>query len=126
MRKGQVREQLPWKMEKIIEKAMNLVAKKNSMDPGNCISFPFISDSNTVTRIANLGVSMGRDSSVMSSVTSLKNIEIDRLKVSAKNISGSNRSSSPKINLDEEEEDLLDAQLSQICENFNECARGGT
>ena len=63
---------------------------------------------------------MGRDSSVMSSITYLKNIEIDRLKVSAKNIVASNRSSSPKINLDEEEKDLLNAQLNQICGNFNE------
>jgi len=63
---------------------------------------------------------MGRDSSVMSSITYLKNIEIDRLKVSAKNIVASNRSSSPKINLDEEEKDLLDAQLNQIYGNFNE------
>jgi len=29
----------------MMEKAMNLVAKKNSLEPGNCLSFPSISDS---------------------------------------------------------------------------------
>ncbi|OEL34808.1 hypothetical protein BAE44_0004172, partial [Dichanthelium oligosanthes] len=66
-------------------------------------------------------VSMGRDNSVISSsVTSIKNIEIDRLKVSARNNSISNKSSSPKINLDEEEEDLIDAHLYHICGDFYE------
>jgi hypothetical protein len=44
----------------MIKKAMNMVAKKNSLEPSNCPSFPSISDSNIVSRIANLGVSMGR------------------------------------------------------------------
>ena len=76
----------------MVEKVINLVAKKNSLEPRNCPSFPSISYSNIVSRIANLGVSMGRDNSVISSVTSLKNIEIDRLKVAAKLNVGSNRS----------------------------------
>ena len=55
---------------------------------------------------------MGTDNSVLSSVISLKYIELDRIKVSAKHNASSSKSPSPKINLDEEEEDLLDAQLN--------------
>jgi hypothetical protein len=106
-----------------MEKTMNLAAKKNSLEPGNCLSFPSISDSVISSRVANIGVSMGRDNRViLSSVTSLKNIEIDRLKLSGKNNCCSSKVSSPKINLDEEEEDILDAHLHHICGGFVESA----
>ena len=62
--------------------------------------------------ITSLGVFLGTDNSVLSSVISLKYIELDRIKVSAKHNASSSKSPSPKINLDEEEEDLLDAQLN--------------
>uniref|UniRef100_A0A0Q3QPG3 DUF4283 domain-containing protein n=1 Tax=Setaria italica TaxID=4555 RepID=A0A0Q3QPG3_SETIT len=62
-------------------------------------------------------IQLTQDNSVTSSVASLKNIEIHRLKVSAKNNADNNKSSSPKINLDGEEEDLLDARLNHLCGN---------
>uniref|UniRef100_K3ZMC1 DUF4283 domain-containing protein n=1 Tax=Setaria italica TaxID=4555 RepID=K3ZMC1_SETIT len=98
---------------KIMEKAMNLAAKRNSLEPDSIIS----------SRVANIGVSMGRHNRViLSSVTSLKNIEIDRLKLSGKKDGCSSKVSSPKINLDEEEEDLLDAHLHHISRDFEESA----
>lgn len=100
---------------KILEKAMNLAAKKNSLEPGNCLSFPSISDSTIATRIANVGVSLGRDDSViLSSITSIKNLEIDRFNVSAK-CNSNNKSTSPKINLDE---DMLEEVYDHICSDL--------
>jgi hypothetical protein len=66
---------------------------------------------------------MGRDNRViLSYVTSLKNIEIDRLKLSEKINCCSSKVSSPKINPDEEEEDHLDAHRHHICGGFEESA----
>ena len=64
---------------------------------------------------------MGRDNSVISSsITSIKNIEIYRLKVLAKEKGIINNSPSPKINLDEEAEDVLDACLNHVYWDFEE------
>lgn len=116
----------------MIEKAKNLIRKKNLVDSnhstttdihdlGILLSFTSNSDHDISSKVVNLGISMGRNKSIIdSSITVIKNIEIDRLKVAAKEKLNKNKSISQNINLVEEDEDQLDALLDHACGNFQE------
>jgi len=109
----------------MLEKAMTLVAKKNSMDlgmslatAGTSTSFLSFSDSRISSKLSNLGISMGRDDKLIkSSIVSIQNIEIDRLVVSGKKrLENKNK----LINLVDDDEERLDAILGHVCGNSNE------
>jgi hypothetical protein len=90
-------------------------------DLGILLSFTSNSDHDISSKVVNLGISMGRNKSIIdSSITVIKNIEIDRLKVAAKEKLNKNKSISQNINLVEEDEDQLDALLDHACGNFQE------
>lgn len=67
--------------EHTLAKTERMAAKRN-LECSGTNSFTSMSNSQIETRVSNLGVSLGRDSSeINSSVISRKNIEIDRLSI---------------------------------------------
>jgi hypothetical protein len=85
--------------------------------------FVSFSDSRITSNLDKLGISLGRDNNVIrSSSVAIRNIEIDRLVVSAThrtkntNKNMNSRKSSTIIDYsDEDEEERLEATLSQVC-----------
>jgi hypothetical protein len=116
--------------EHTLEKTTRMAEIRNLKAPGtkSFVSFP---NSRISSNLDKPGISLGRDDNVIrSSTVAIKNIEIDRLVVTAKNKkqqkdNSKNNKKSPTITdyNDEERDERLEATLNHICGDINEEAQ---
>jgi hypothetical protein len=99
--------------EDIMSKAHRLAAKRN-LETSE-FSFITYNPKTIIPNMKNIGINLGKnEKKVLNSVVAIKNIEIDRLAVTAK-------SSYPfNIRTDEEESEEFDAELSHITQSWDD------
>jgi hypothetical protein len=99
--------------EDIMSKAQRLAAKRN-LETSE-FSFITYNPKTIIPNMKNIGINLGKnEKKVLNSVVAIKNIEIDRLAVTAK-------SSYPfNIRTDEEESEEFDADLSHITQSWDD------
>ena len=96
-----------------LRKAENLTAKKNLEFSGN--SFTSFPDSKVLSNLGRVGINLGS-----SDVISLKNLEVDRLVLRAKNKKVITKSKVPNSESEDERDNNLEAILSHACGNLSE------
>jgi hypothetical protein len=107
-----------------MSKAQRLATRRN-LGGGNSESFTSLSATSISFDMHKLGINLGsNDNEIQLSVMSVKNIEIDRLSVSANKRSKSKNGGSMNRVISFESDDELDTSLTHICRDINKDLHG--